>query len=286
MLRFLAGRNNGAGTPFQNELRRATEATTAAVPKDALLAIAQASQSEDGRREIMQHIALALCEPSRAKWRRVFLAMSVLEDLMKTGSSELTAETLIGVHFDVANRMAMLEKYECSDDLRVQGLVRRKALQLRTDFAEAAAGAEGEARPHQDDDGDEGRGPPCAAAAATRGAAPSSAAQPSAAGKRRERREASGRLRTVGGTGGMVYVGHNEDTDDSEDERQVRNPLPKPAAERPRLEESKPPPPVACFDLLGDADSTSSGGSGPSPSTASASPPSPPPAAPLVDLLG
>jgi len=62
--------------------------------------------------------------------------MIVAEHLLRHGSPELVAETSSGVHFDVVQRLSFLEKYEYSFDKRVENMLRRKALAVRSAWLE------------------------------------------------------------------------------------------------------------------------------------------------------
>lgn len=114
-----------------SSLKRATESSSIDLPKEALLAIVQASFNEDDRRSIMRHIACCLTDAPESKWRRLYLATFILDNVMKDGPRELLMELTTGVHFDLIQRMSFLTKYEHSTDERVQGLIRRLAQQVR-----------------------------------------------------------------------------------------------------------------------------------------------------------
>jgi hypothetical protein len=120
-----------AASALEEDLRRATQAASVQVPEVPLQAIVLASHEEDGRRKIMQHLRTTLSESASAHWRRVYLGMLVLEELLQKGSKSLVAETASGMHFDLAQRLAFLEQFEFGFDQRVESLVRRKAEVVR-----------------------------------------------------------------------------------------------------------------------------------------------------------
>jgi hypothetical protein len=135
-----------AGTkPLPAELKRITHSSflssAADVPADALASVAQASQNESDRREIMKHLSECMAESSGKHWRRVYGGLVLLEDLLKSGSPELVNETAEGHHFDLVQRLSFLAAYNISDKT-AQGMVRTKAGVLRKDLLpllEAAA---------------------------------------------------------------------------------------------------------------------------------------------------
>lgn len=117
-------------------LKRATHSEKVDVEKDALLAIAQSCHHADDRRTIMIHLQACLNDTASAKWRVVNAALTVVDHILKNGSPELVSETAAGMHFDLAQRLWFLEKFEYSFDKRVETMIRRKALSLRGYFLE------------------------------------------------------------------------------------------------------------------------------------------------------
>lgn len=106
------------------------------IPADLLASVTQASQNEDDRRDIMQHLRECLAETSGKNWQRVYSAMMLLEALVKSGSSDLMKETAEGRHFDIVQRLAFLEVFNIADKC-VQGMVRTKAMTLRKEVITA-----------------------------------------------------------------------------------------------------------------------------------------------------
>jgi len=139
------GSRMGAG--LEAELKRATYHSTIEVPQDAMLAIMQASQNCEDRREIMQHLHGCLASSSSSLWRRVYLALLVLEELLHKGSPEVVIETGNGMHFDLMQRLNFLEAFEYSYDLRVQHLVRQKASVVKTAWTQRQLALENEEEP-------------------------------------------------------------------------------------------------------------------------------------------
>lgn len=123
-------------TSLHAALRSATEAPILEVPKDAVLTIVQFSFTADERSEIMRFLYACLVDQSAPRWRRTCLALAVLQELLDRGAPELLAETASGFHFDLVQRMALLEKYEYDGDLRVQSLIRQRAAAVKRRYRE------------------------------------------------------------------------------------------------------------------------------------------------------
>jgi len=147
-------------------LKRASHTDSIDVEKDALLAVAQSSHSEDDRRIIMRHLHACLNDVASSKWRCVLAGLTIAEYVLQHGSPDLVTETASGFHFDLVQRLSFLEKFEYSYDKRVESMVRRKALSLRAAWLERqqqqmeAIGKEVEQRPgpivwHNDDTDDD-----------------------------------------------------------------------------------------------------------------------------------
>eukprot|EP00439_Symbiodinium_sp_Y106_P079201 s492_g17.t3 len=212
--RFTGGNNQ---TPLQADLKRATESNVIEVPKDVLTLVVEATKvGEEERREIMMHLRECLAEPQGKKWRRMYAALVLIEELLKNGSPELLQETSEGRYFDLVQRLSLLEKFECTNDLRVQNMVRTKASALRSEVVPRLETA-GE-MPHKP-------------AAPSSGSATSSSrvtSEPTTAGGGSTATSSSS-----GYTGGALYnmakpecqmilngvvaVGHNDDTDSDSD---------------------------------------------------------------------
>mmetsp|Transcript_56584 Transcript_56584/g.132758 ORF Transcript_56584/g.132758 Transcript_56584/m.132758 type:complete len:269 (+) Transcript_56584:122-928(+) len=118
-----------AVTPLQADLRRITENDHVDIPKDALLAVMQASFSPDSRKEIMAHVQD--CLTSKTGWRRVHCGLELLDHLLRHGAPQLMREAAEGTHFDVVQRLSFLENFSHSSDKRVEQMVRKKATTLR-----------------------------------------------------------------------------------------------------------------------------------------------------------
>lgn len=131
---FLQRFTGGNQTPLQADLKRATESNVIEVPKDVLALVVEATRlGEEERREIMMHLRECLAEPQGRRWRRIYAGLVLIEELLKNGAPELVTETAEGRYFDLVQRLSLLEKFECTNDLRVQNMVRTKASGLRSE---------------------------------------------------------------------------------------------------------------------------------------------------------
>lgn len=133
--RFLRRGEDSNGASLADDLKRVTDSNLIEVPPALMGAVIEASQKgEEERRAIMTHVRECLAEPLGKKWRRIYAGLLLMEELLKNGSAELVSETAEGRHFDLAMRLTLLGKFECTNDKRVQNMVRTKATSLRAEF--------------------------------------------------------------------------------------------------------------------------------------------------------
>lgn len=191
----------GGGSSLEADLKRVTESGVIEVPKDLLTVTSQATYSPDDRREIMKHLRECLAEPSPKRWRRVYAALVLVEDLVKNGSQELLTETAEGHHFDLVQRLSLLQHFECSSDRRVQGMVRSKATALRADIVPRLNTVHDRAEASRD----------CASTCSP-GAAPSSCSTASTSISNASPAGAPWRPEGQMVLNGIVAVGHTDDT--------------------------------------------------------------------------
>jgi len=133
MAGLLARFRGEPANPLESDLKKVTESGVIEIPKDLVQSVVQCSHNEEDRRMIMRHIRECLAEPSAIRWRRTYAALILVEDLLKNGAQELFDETAEGHHFDLVQRLSLLEKFECTTDKRVQNMVRTKASGMRAD---------------------------------------------------------------------------------------------------------------------------------------------------------
>lgn len=129
--------SKSSSTSLDAALKRATHSEKVDVDKDALLEIVQASHHEEDRRTIMRHLYTCLNDVSSSKWRCINAGLVVADGLLSKGSRKLVSETAAGAHFDLVQRVSLLEKFEYILDKRVEAMVRRRALSLRGAWLEA-----------------------------------------------------------------------------------------------------------------------------------------------------
>lgn len=123
----------GSSDGVQAQLKRVTESNILEVPEDLLAPILEAARGEDERREVMRHLQNCLAEPCTRKWRRIHAGIVLAESLVLKGPPELLYETSQGYHFDLVQRLSLLERWEYSTDKRVQNSIRTKAKALRAE---------------------------------------------------------------------------------------------------------------------------------------------------------
>jgi len=113
------------------ELTRITSCGVMDIPKELRAPIVEKCGEEDARKIIMKHLQECLAEPKAQAWRRIHASLILVEDLFSEGSQDLLSETAGGLHFDVVQRLALLERYEVPSDRRAQQILRQKAQSLR-----------------------------------------------------------------------------------------------------------------------------------------------------------
>mmetsp|Transcript_105467 Transcript_105467/g.264070 ORF Transcript_105467/g.264070 Transcript_105467/m.264070 type:complete len:266 (+) Transcript_105467:90-887(+) len=132
----------GSDSSIEADLHRATESGGIEIPAEHVQAVVQWTYTEEERRIVMRHIRECLAEPSGKRWRRTYAGLVLLEQLAKKGSPELLSETAEGRHFDLVQRLSLLEHFEFTSDKRVQNCVRAKAKSLRADMVTRLQAAE------------------------------------------------------------------------------------------------------------------------------------------------
>lgn len=125
---------NGNGNSLQADLKRVTESGVLEVPEALLAPVLEFAHGQDDRKEIMRHLQGCLSEPSIAKWRRVYAGLVLTEALVQKGPPELLAETSMGLHFDLTQRLAFLEGWSNEEERKVQNTIRTKAKALRAEL--------------------------------------------------------------------------------------------------------------------------------------------------------
>lgn len=260
MLAAWKQRFGGAGAPGSNvmaDLKRATDSGVIEVPKELFTAVVQASNNtEEDRRTIMMHLRDCLTNTSCFKWRRIYAALLLLEELLQPGASpELLMETAEGRHFDLIQRLSLLEKFECTTDKRVQNMVRTKATSLRAEVVPRLESPEStNDKPKADSSPDNASVSTCSQSAANSNYTSFSSLSAEDAAAAPVPRRPQGQMIL----NGVVAVGHRDDTtsESSGDEKArrpvaYRAPTRKSAAERNGAAPRSPSPAKQqSFDLL------------------------------------
>lgn len=93
------------------------------------------SHDEDCRREIMQHLHECLSATGSKHWQRIYGGLALSEFLMHHGSPALLDEVSQGFHFDLVQKVSLLENFDAKaracTDRRAESIVRMKAKELR-----------------------------------------------------------------------------------------------------------------------------------------------------------
>lgn len=142
MVASMWARLSSKGSSLEKELKSVTDSGVMDIPKELLDPVIEASQSEDSRQEIMKHLRECLAESTGKRWQRVYGGLVLAEELVRRGSPALLAETAEGHHFDLVQRLSLLEHFELTSDRRVQGMVRAKATSARAEVISKLEGAE------------------------------------------------------------------------------------------------------------------------------------------------
>merc|ERR1719487_1645782 len=77
----------GRGGPsLAADLKRATDSGVIEISPELLTPIIDATNTEEGRQEVMQHLQQCLKESSGAKWKRVHAGLVLVAELLKRAS--------------------------------------------------------------------------------------------------------------------------------------------------------------------------------------------------------
>lgn len=94
------------------------------------------SHDEDCRREIMRHLHECLSATGSKHWQKIYGGLALSEFLMHHGSPALLAEVSQGFHFDLVQKVSLLENFDAKaqacTDRRAENFVRTKAKELRS----------------------------------------------------------------------------------------------------------------------------------------------------------
>jgi len=127
----------GRGNKLAADLRRATDSGVSEIPSELVNPIVDASVDEDNRVLIMKHLQECLAEQNGRYWQRVLAAMVIIEELARSGAPQLMHESAVGRHFDVVQRLSLLEHYDRSTDRRIKNTIVTKAKKVRLEIITA-----------------------------------------------------------------------------------------------------------------------------------------------------
>mmetsp|Transcript_71108 Transcript_71108/g.179537 ORF Transcript_71108/g.179537 Transcript_71108/m.179537 type:complete len:277 (-) Transcript_71108:106-936(-) len=263
----------GKKNSLEVDLGRITESGVIEIPKELLDVVVEAAVGEDERREIMRHLRECLTEPAIKRWRRVYAGLVLVEELAKRGPPALLVETAQGHHFDLVQRLSLLEHFENTGDRRVQNMVRTKATALRAEMVTRLQAAGDEAPLQSGGDAIKDTASTCSpgitsnASCSTSGTGSSSTSPSGTAPARPEGRMV---------LNGIVTVGHSDDTTDEEDSDDDG---PRKAVQYKQRKERRNK------KRTGHGSESEDDGRGPQPAEKAAPAPAPPAPALVVDLL-
>lgn len=128
----LVRRRKANGNSVEDVLARITDSGFLTIPEELIVIVIEASHEEPCRKIIMNHLHQCLTDVFKPKaWKRVHAAMVLIEELMAQGSPALLAESAAGLHFDVVQKLCLVERFQHTSNERAQSMVRSKAKVLR-----------------------------------------------------------------------------------------------------------------------------------------------------------
>jgi hypothetical protein len=145
-LLFRVACHGGGDEPLNVHLKRITDSAYTRktlggvdIEGELVAPVIAESHDEDMRREIMNFLRECLSEASGKRWQRIYGALALTENLMQHGSPALLTEVAQGRHFDLVQKVSILESFDAAargcTDRRAQDVVRQKAKALRTILA-------------------------------------------------------------------------------------------------------------------------------------------------------
>lgn len=126
-----------SGASLEESLAQITDKGLIDIPEELFIVVIEESREEHGRKVIMNHLRQCLTDVAKPKaWKRLHAAMILIEELMTNGSPALLAETAVGRHFDVVQKLSFVERFQHTSNERAQSMVRSKAKVLRSSLVE------------------------------------------------------------------------------------------------------------------------------------------------------
>lgn len=140
---FRVACHGGGDEPLSVHLKRVTDIAYtrktlggADVEGELVAPVIAESHDEDCRREIMRHLHECLSATGSKHWHRMYGGLALAENLVQHGSPALLAEVSQGLHFDLVQKVSLLENFDAKarvcTDRRAENVVRTKARELRS----------------------------------------------------------------------------------------------------------------------------------------------------------
>lgn len=121
------------GSSLEDDLARITDSSLIIIPEKLFTTVIEETREEHGRKVIMTHLRQRLTDVTKPKaWKRLHAAMVLMEGLMTNASPALLAEIAVGLHFDVVQKLSIVERFQHASNERAQTMVRSKAEVLRS----------------------------------------------------------------------------------------------------------------------------------------------------------
>jgi hypothetical protein len=129
----------GGGTSLKNSLACITDSGFVDFPmqcrEQLFTVVTRESQEKHGRKVIMNHVSMCFADVAKQKaWKRIKAAMILVEELLANGSPALFAEISMGLHFDLVQKLSLLEHFQHTSNERAKFIVRSKAQALRSNL--------------------------------------------------------------------------------------------------------------------------------------------------------
>lgn len=142
-LLFRVACHGGGDEPLGVHLKRITDSAYtrktlggADIEGELIAPVVAESHDEDCRREIMRHVHECLSAKGSRHWQKIYGGLALTDILVVHGSPALLAEVAQGFHFDLVQKVSLLESFDAkssaSSDRRAQSAVQKKAAELRS----------------------------------------------------------------------------------------------------------------------------------------------------------
>jgi hypothetical protein len=127
----LLRRREANETSVEDVLARITDSGVLLIPPELIIVVLEASHEEHYRKVIMNHLHQCLTDVKPKAWKRLHAALILIEALTVEGSPTLVAQCAAGLHFDVVQKLSLVERFQHTSNECAQRMVRSKAKELR-----------------------------------------------------------------------------------------------------------------------------------------------------------